>query len=967
MNEIFTTSLAILSGLSLYAALHHAWMGWRKPPQRMHLLFGFLCLAVSAYVLTKLGAYRADTPQELVAMRQAETVAVVIILGALPWFVDAYVGGARRAVLVTFGAYAALLVAANLAQPYGVFYAQLPEIQRIVLPWGETVTHLRPQQPTIWFYLGLLLFASSFAYSGYVCARQYRRGDRPQRARSLGLALAVFFAFALFNHVVNFAHLDFVHTAEFGFIALVLLMDWSLSQELRRGAKKIEASEHRFRSLVEQSPFSIQVLAPDGRTVQVNRAWEELWRMPGSALADYNILQDHQLAEKGVLTYVQRGFAGEFQELPPIVYNPRESAELPDGPFRDRWVRAFIYPIKDEAQRVSEVILMHEDITERKRSEDAIRDIATGVSALTGEDFFHNLVAHLAGLFEADYAFVGVLDEHDLGVMRSRAVHALGAIADNFSYTLDGTPCANVMEQGTCVYPNEVRHLFPKDRLLADMGCEGYIGTPLFDTQGRAIGILVVMSRRALVHTGNMREILEIFAARAAAELQRLRAEERIREIAYRDYLTGLANRAALHEYLAGLLERGRKSGRQSAMLLIDLDHFKTINDALSHQIGDRVLCEVAKRLMRAAGNDAFVARLGGDEFVLLAPEISADIATAAGHAGRLAESIVASLRKPIVVDEQSLSVNASVGVALFPQAGDDEHEILRHADIALYRAKSHGRGGIRFFLADMQEKVRERLEVETALRHALAHDGLVLHLQPQVDANGRITGAEALLRCRQHPDGELFAPGSFISVAEETGLIHPVGQWVLARACTRLKSWEKSAATQALTLSVNVSSWQFVRDDFVDEVAKHLAQSGINPARLTIEITESALFYDIEDAVQKMQELKALGLRLALDDFGTGYSSLSYLKKLPLDELKIDRSFVQTAAAQTPDVFIESIIAIGHAMGMDVVAEGVENTGQHDALATMGCDGFQGFLWSQPMPEEALPGWVAGLKEKSP
>ncbi len=959
MNEIFTTGLAVLAGLCLYASVHHLWLGWRKPPQRMHMLFSFLCLVVSIYVLTKLGAYRADTAQELVAMRQAETVAVVIILGALPWFVDAYVGGARRAVLIAFGAYAALLVAANLAQPYGVFYAQLPEIRRIVLPWGETVTHLRPQQPTIWFYLGLLLFASSFVYSGYVCARQYRRGDRPQRARSLGLALALFFAFALFNHVVNFTHLDFVHTAEFGFIALVLLMDWSLSQELRRGAKKIEASEHRFRSLVEQSPFSIQVLAPDGRTVQVNRAWEELWGVQGSALASYNILEDNQLGDKGILPYVKRGFAGESLELPPVIYNPLDTPEVAGAPFRDRWVRAYIYPIKDEARQVREVILMHEDITERKRSEDAIRNIAAGVSARTGEDFFRDLVAHLAGLFDADYAFVGILDGHDPRVVNAQAVYADGSIAGNLSYRLDDTPCANVVEQGTCVYPRDVQHLFPRDRLLAEMSCEGYIGTPLIDAQGEAMGLVVVLSRKPLARTEYTREILEIFSARASAELQRLRAEEHIRQIAYRDYLTGLANRAALHEYLAGLFERSRLSGRQSAMLLIDLDHFKTINDALSHHVGDLVLSEVAQRLTQAAGQNAFVARLGGDEFVLLMPEISAHAATAAKQARQLAEAVVASLRKPIAAGEQSLNVDASIGVVLFPQAGANVHDILRHADIALYQAKSQGRSSIQFFLAEMQKKVSERLEAEKRLRHALANDGLVLHLQPQVDRSGRVTGAEALLRCRR-ADGRLAAPERFISVAEETGLIHPVGQWALARACACLKAWEGAASTSALKLSVNVSSWQFVRDDFVSQIEQHLAQSGINPSRLTIEITESALFYDIEDAIAKMHALKALGLHFALDDFGTGYSSLSYLKKLPLDELKIDRSFVQALTPQAPDVFIQSIISIGHAMGMRIVAEGVETEVQRDALAAMGCDGFQGYRYSRPMPKDEFARWTA-------
>jgi diguanylate cyclase (GGDEF)-like protein len=956
VNEIFITGLAVLAGLCFYAGMHHLWVGWR-PPDRMHLLFGLLCLVVSAYVLAKLGGYRADSAQELVATRRLVVACAAIILGLLPWFVAAYTGETRRAPLVVLSLISALLFATNLALPFGIFYSQLPEFHRITLPWGETVADLRQHRPNPWFYTALILYFSVFIHAGLACVRQFRRGDR-QRARSLGLALAVFFALTLTNQAVNFGELEFVHAGEFGFVALVLLMDWSMSQELHRGAKKLEASEHRFRSLVEQSPFSIQVLSPDGRTLQVNHAWKKLWGMPASALANYNILEDRQLGDKGILPYVKRGFAGESLELPPVIYNPQDTPEVFDAPFRDRWVRAYIYPIKDSAQQVREVILMHEDITERKRAEDAIQSIAAGISARTGEDFFRDLVGHLAALFDADLAFVGVLDAHDRHLVNTRAVHANGAIAGNFSYRIDGTPCANVIQQGTCVYPSRVQRLFPKARKLTEMECEGYIGTPLLDGQNQVIGLVAVLSRKPLARTENMREMLEIFAARAGAELQRLHAEERIRHIAYYDFLTGLANRASLHEYLLELIQRSERSAKHSAMLLIDLDHFKTINDALSHHIGDLVLGEVARRLTSVADKRAFVARLGGDEFVLLAPELSAHAATAEMHARQLAESVVAALEKPVLADEQVLKVDASIGVTLFPQGGMDEHDILRHADIALYRAKSQGRGSIQFFLADMQARVSERLEVEKSLRHALAHSGLALHLQPQVDRGGRVLSAEALLRC-QNPTGGLIMPEHFIPVAEETGLIHPIGQWVLARACTCLKAWASTPPMQGLKLSVNVSSWQFVRDDFVAQVERQLALSGATPSRLTIELTESALFYDIEDAIRKMHALKAMGLRLALDDFGTGYSSLSYLKKLPLDELKIDRSFVQAVTPEAPDVFIESIIGIGHAMGMQIIAEGVETAAQRDALAAMGCDGFQGYLWSRPLTEDAFMTWA--------
>ena len=955
LNHIFATSLAVLAGLCAFAAIHHVWLGWRRPVQRVHLLFGLLSAVAAVYVLAKLANYGAATPAELVERRRLVLACAVLFLGVFSWFVAAYTGETRRWPPLVLGVLALVLLAANQMLPFGIFFSHLPELRHMTLPWGEAVADLRMRQSNPWFYAALGLFLLSFLYAAQACVRQYAQGDR-QRARSLGLAIAVFFVFALGNQVVNFAELQFVHMAEFGFVAMVLLMNWFLSQELQRDARKLEASEHRFRALVDQSPFSIQVLAPDGRTLQVNQAWETLWGMPGAAVTDYNILDDRQLRDKGILPHIERGFAGEALELPPVVYNPQETPELPSPPFRDRWVRAYVYPIKDEGGQVREVILMHEDITERKRTDDVVRNIAAGVSVRTGEDLFQSLVRQLTALFDADYAFIGVLDANTPGVVETRAVFARGTSAANFRYRLEGTPCMNVASRGTCIYPSDVQRLFPDDRLLAEMDCQGYIGSPLFGAEGEVIGIVVVMSRRALAQTARMSEILEILAARAGAELERLRAEARIRLIAFCDPLTGLANRASLHESLPQVLENARLSGRHGAMLLIDLDHFKTINDALGHHTGDLVLREVAQRLTKSAEKGTLVVRLGGDEFVLLLPEIPGDAAGAELQARRLAEAVVVALEQPVVIGDQQLKVDASIGATLFPQACADEHDVLRHADIALYRAKSMGHGSIQFFASDMLASVSERLEVESRIRRALANDGLALYLQPQVDRAGRLVGAEALLRCRL-PDGSLVMPGNFIPVAEETGLIHPIGQWTLARACACLKSWERSAFMRDLTLSINVSNWQFQRDDFVAQVESQLAQSGAAPSRLTIEFTESALFYDIDDAIRKMRALKAMGLRLALDDFGTGYSSLSYLKRLPLDELKIDRSFVQTVTPQTPDVFIESIIAIGHAMGMHIIAEGVETEAQHSALAKMGCDGFQGYLWSQPLPEAGFVG----------
>jgi len=302
--------------------------------------------------------------------------------------------------------------------------------------------------------------------------------------------------------------------------------------ERKRAEQALVESESRFRTLLEQSPFSMQILLPDGRTSLVNPAWERLWGVPFAALAEYNLLEDQQLKDKGALPYIKRGFAGEATEIPPICYNPMETPEVVGGPdIPDRWVRAFIYPIKDNAGAVHEVVLLHEDVTEKKFTEDAIRQIAAGFSVETGETFFRHLVEHLASIFSADYTFIGVLDKDDPLQVSTLAVSAHGKIVDNISYSLKGTPCANVVGQVTCAYPSGVRQQFPEDQLLADMGADCYIATPLFDSRGKPLGILVVLDGKLLQRIEQVGEVLEIFAVRAGAEVERLRAEETVRKL----------------------------------------------------------------------------------------------------------------------------------------------------------------------------------------------------------------------------------------------------------------------------------------------------------------------------------------------------------------------------------------------------------------------------------------------------
>jgi diguanylate cyclase (GGDEF)-like protein/PAS domain S-box-containing protein len=729
----------------------------------------------------------------------------------------------------------------------------------------------------------------------------------------------------------------------------------------KRDELALRESEHRFRSLVEQSPFSIQVFAPNGQTLQVNPAWERLWGVKAERLAGYNILQDRQLRALGVLPYIEQGFAGQPTEIPPIAYNPADTPEVPDAPaITNRWVRAHVYPIKDAADAVRQVILMHEDVTEKKFVEDAIRLISAGVSAETGERFFPQFVQHLAKLFDADHALIGVLDGQDAQQIRTLAVSARGQIVANLSYALRGTPCADVVAgRVTCAYSQDVQCLFPEDRLLIEMDAQGYIGTPLFDTRGRPLGLIVVLDSKPLQRTGQMAEVMEIFAARAGAELERMRAEAQVRHMAYHDYLTGLANRAQFHAHLTEVLARARDTKTFGALLLIDLDHFKTINDALSHDVGDEVLREVARSLAECVGERAFVARLGGDEFVVVLAGIGADEPAATRAAHTLADEIATGMARPAQIGERVLNVGASIGVVVFPDNGTTESDILRRADMALYRAKNMGRHNIQFYLPSMQAAADERLSLDKGLHEALAGDQFDLHFQPLVNAAGQIFGAEALLRW-QHPTLGDIPPDRFIPVAEESGMIHAIGAWVLNRACERLAAWQHERVPFTGHLSINVCAWQFARPDFVQQVETVLNAQHIEPTRLLLEITESALLYDLDEAIEKLRALRALGLRVALDDFGTGYSSLAYLKDLPLDSLKIDKSFISGLSRLSANPLIETMLAIGEHMKLQVIAEGVETRQQRDILVELGCNGFQGYYFCRPVPDQDFRKWLA-------
>ncbi|NEX19488.1 EAL domain-containing protein [Thiorhodococcus mannitoliphagus] len=439
---------------------------------------------------------------------------------------------------------------------------------------------------------------------------------------------------------------------------------------------------------------------------------------------------------------------------------------------------------------------------------------------------------------------------------------------------------------------------------------------------------------------------------------ERKRAEEQIHSLAYFDPLTGLPNRRLLHDRLRQLMAGSDRNREYGAVMMLDLDRFKDLNDTQGHDIGDRLLAEVALRLVASVRREDTVARLGGDEYVIIAGELGTEESAAALQAEHIAEKVHRALDQPYALAEGRPAHHSSVsiGVALFCGRDLGVELLLKQADVALYQAKNAGRNTIRFFNPEMQAAIDARATLETALRRAIEHEELRLYFQPQVDQDGRVIGAEALLRWLP-PGSAPVSPARFIPLAEETGLIIPIGIWVLEHACEQLRAWQANPQTGDLVLSINVSARQFHQPDFVDLVRDTIAASRVDARGLKLELTESLVLDRVDQVIGRMQTLKALGLGFSLDDFGTGYSSLSYLKRLPLDQVKIDQSFVRDLAHDQNDAaIVKAVLAMSQSLGLDAVAEGVETEDQRAFLVKHGCQQFQGFLFGKPVPIEDFP-----------
>ena len=683
-------------------------------------------------------------------------------------------------------------------------------------------------------------------------------------------------------------------------------------QDAARSAARLSAT-------LESITDAFYTLDREWRFTFLNREAERLFKRPRAQLLG-KVLWDEFAALEGQVGY--REFHRALRENRTVVF---EEYYAPYQTLSE--VRA--YP-SDEGLTV-----YFRDITEARKTEESLR---------ISEERFRTLAR----------ATTDVVWDRNL---EDDAVWVSDSIESVFGYTMADIS-GPIHGWSDYIHPDERERVLRHIRSAIAGGAEQWMDEYRFLRKDGSVAF--VLDRGYIMRDAGGRATRMVGAMVDLTE--RRQAERRIEYLAFYDVLTQLPNRQLLMDRLQRALEACAQDPRANALFFIDLDDFKSLNDTLGHAVGDQMLKQVAQRLGVCVDRHDTIARFGGYEFVVLREGMDAGIEQACARARALGERMLTALRQPYELGRYCHHSTASIGMVLFGDAGDDIGELLKRADMAMYEAKASGRNMLRVFDPRMQAALSARTALENDLRQALGrceHE-FDLHYQPQIDRHGQVTGVEALVRWR-HPARGMVSPAEFIPLAEETGLVLPLGQWVLKKACAQLLAWADNPTTSRIEVAVNVSARQFHHPQFVDQVLEQVAAAGIDARRLKLELTETSLLEDVDDTIAKMHVLKGHGLSFALDDFGTGYSSLAYLKQLPLDMLKIDRSFVLELLTNRNDAVIaRTIIALGRSLGLRVLAEGVETNAQRDFLFEHGCDAYQGYLYAQALPAEAVTAVVS-------
>lgn len=917
-------------------------------------------------------AYYYQTPAETSAITallwQTDCATVMLLATGFYFAVQRHRGRLPDNLIFLFTLAALMLVVANRASAFSLHFVDIPTLRKESSAWLGGLGALRGTPgggALVWH--GVILLTMGAAALWNIQSRQFI-GRANTFTQTLFLALLTVTVVA--NLALDYGVWQGVYLIGFALTAFVLWQTIRIALDAARNSRQLQVRERemegeirqrrkaedkleRLSQVFMQAPTATHIVDLSGKTLQVNDESVRLLRRDVSAppkVSFFAVLEQLGVARSQVLEILSQGRSAEFGPFFFSAGMPVDALYL----VRDAWLKFKLYPIFNQQRELQEIVVRLEDVSERQFVENAIKTISMAVSTETGHVFFNQLAIHLARLLNKKYVYIGLKKVVEQKTMiETLAVAVDGELVSNATFPLTDTPSEKVLQHGAYAVPRQLLREFPYNPILRELGTQSFVGAAMVDADRNAIGLIAVLDNKPMDQVKQMQEIVNIFVSRASTELHRLEAEQKIRKMAYEDALTGLPNRPALNEHVIRLL--GAQTPLPGAFIQMDLDHFKTINDALGHDIGDDVLRCIGRRLRHNLGENTLVARIGGDEFAVVLNDLGVEPELALE---RCTQQLVSLMEQPVQVGDHLLDLGCTIGVVLFPEFANTALDVFRNADIALNRAKTAGRGGYQLFTPQMRDSVSHRLAVENGLRAAMVNNELHVFYQPQLDGDGNLMGAEALIRWR-HPEQGWIPPLEFIPVAEETGLINGIGAWVLEAALKHRKSWTEKRLPFTGHLSINVSPWQFARPDFVAATIASVEQLHVPPSHITLEVTESALLTDIEDTIAKLGQLRRFGMTIALDDFGTGYSSLAYLRDLPLDILKIDKAFVDALETNAHEPLVESMIAIGRNMGLQVVAEGVETAIQLERLKALGCNVFQGYLFSRPMPEAEFQEWL--------
>ena len=712
-----------------------------------------------------------------------------------------------------------------------------------------------------------------------------------------------------------------------------------------------------FQATFDAFDSQVALLDRAGKIIALNQAWKN--NSINSCLAKNTHIGENYLNICHALTGSEEKLGAEIaREIEAIACCEKTESRLNYVNKRFKQENHLVIQIKQVKQdNWFGILVIQENITEQRQTEISLRSVVEGTAAVTGKDFFYSLVYHLTCALSVSYAFVTeCLDKTIPERVCTLAFWCKDDFGQNFEYSIENTPCEQVIAGISCHYPKNLQHIFPLDNDLIPLNAESYVGVPLVNASGKILGHLVVIDDRPMEDGSTELSILKIFAARAAAEIERQKAERQLAYDALYDRLTDLPNRHLLDNHLNRALEKYRRDPKHKfAVFFLDLDRFKYVNDSLGHKSGDLLLVGIAQRLKACLRASDILARLGGDEFAILLEDLET-----LKEATKLAERIHKSLEPPFHLGIHEVFTNVSIGIAFSEPNLNSSEDLLRNADIAMYKAKALGTNKYELFDESLHTQVVNRLHLETDFHHSLDRGEFRLHYQPIMSLiDGRVVGFEALARWK-HPVRGYVSPEEFIALAEETGTIVPFGWWILQEVCYQLKEWQLRFNNPNLTMGVNISQKQFSQPRLINSLIQILQTTGLEASCLQLEITESLLMENPKITMETLKQLKNLGCQLHLDDFGTGYSSLSYLHRLPIDTLKIDRSFVQDIDAEgNNSEIVEAIVMMAKSLGLKVIAEGIETKTQLSKLKDLQCLYGQGYLFTKPLNPHSLSKWL--------